>query len=196
VPEPFIAHVLRTPPQSLWVPSAEELRRAGVVTGPAPDTLLAGLQDDPSDLHGLSGLLAVAPDAALESFVRALSAVIAELGARDATLCWRIFRQGGVDSRSLPLTPSLAALDSVSRATVQQARASPVAPLGAEPRRAAVAALAATLRLNHQEAVLAVVRSGDPQAAFCPAMHTALETALGLPNATRAATLRALMPGG
>ena len=36
VPDGFIAHVLRTPPQSVWFPNAEELRSAGFAAGPVP----------------------------------------------------------------------------------------------------------------------------------------------------------------
>jgi hypothetical protein len=41
LPPAFLAHVLRTPPQELWVPDLAELRRVGVVTDVAPGGALA-----------------------------------------------------------------------------------------------------------------------------------------------------------
>ena len=49
LPPAFLAHVLRTPPQDLWVPDLPELRKAGVVTdiapiGPSAATAAAGTE--------------------------------------------------------------------------------------------------------------------------------------------------------
>jgi Clp protease len=53
LPPAFIAHVLRTPPQDLWVPDLAELRRAGVVTDIAPTaTLAASVASVPAGVHG------------------------------------------------------------------------------------------------------------------------------------------------
>jgi hypothetical protein len=41
LPPAFVAHVLRTQPQDLWVPDLAELRKAGVVTAVAPDRAVA-----------------------------------------------------------------------------------------------------------------------------------------------------------
>jgi hypothetical protein len=40
LPPAFIAHVLRIPPQDLWVPDLAELRKVGVVTNVAPEGAL------------------------------------------------------------------------------------------------------------------------------------------------------------
>lgn len=40
VPPRFIAHVLRTPPESLWFPTPEELRAIHYTTGPPPATVV------------------------------------------------------------------------------------------------------------------------------------------------------------
>jgi Clp protease len=53
LPPAFIAHVLRTPPQDLWVPDLAELRRAGVVTDIAPTgAVAASVASGPTDVHG------------------------------------------------------------------------------------------------------------------------------------------------
>jgi hypothetical protein len=41
LPPAFVAHVLRTPPQDLWIPDLAELRKAGIVTAIAPGGALA-----------------------------------------------------------------------------------------------------------------------------------------------------------
>ena len=41
LPAAFIAHVLRTPPQNLWIPDLAELRKAGIVTDVAPEGAFA-----------------------------------------------------------------------------------------------------------------------------------------------------------
>jgi membrane-bound ClpP family serine protease len=41
LPSAFIAHVLRTRPQDLWIPDLAELRKAGIVTAIAPKAALA-----------------------------------------------------------------------------------------------------------------------------------------------------------
>ncbi len=37
LPTAFVAHILRTPPQGLWIPNLAELRKAGIVTALAPN---------------------------------------------------------------------------------------------------------------------------------------------------------------
>jgi hypothetical protein len=52
LPPAFIAHVLRTPPQDLWVPDLAELRRAGVVTDIAPtEAIAASVALGPTGVH-------------------------------------------------------------------------------------------------------------------------------------------------
>jgi hypothetical protein len=45
LPPAFVAHVLRTQPQDLWVPDLAELRKAGVVTNIAPGGTIAAAAD-------------------------------------------------------------------------------------------------------------------------------------------------------
>jgi Clp protease len=53
LPPAFISHVLRTPPQDLWVPDLAELRKAGVVTDIAPTgAIAASLAAGPTGVHG------------------------------------------------------------------------------------------------------------------------------------------------
>ena len=53
LPLAFIAHVLRTPPQDLWVPDLAELRKAGVVTDIAPTgAIAASVASGATDAHG------------------------------------------------------------------------------------------------------------------------------------------------
>ena len=37
LPAAFVAHILRTPPQDLWIPNLAELRKAGIVTAIVPN---------------------------------------------------------------------------------------------------------------------------------------------------------------
>jgi hypothetical protein len=37
LPPAFVAHIMRTPPQDLWIPNLAELRKAGIVTDTAPN---------------------------------------------------------------------------------------------------------------------------------------------------------------
>jgi hypothetical protein len=51
LPSAFVAHILRTPPEDLWIPDLAELRKAGIITAVATDNVAAA-----SDLlppHGL-----------------------------------------------------------------------------------------------------------------------------------------------
>ncbi len=53
LPPAFVAHVLRTPPQDLWVPDLAELRRAGIVTDVAPTgAIAASVVSGPTGAHG------------------------------------------------------------------------------------------------------------------------------------------------
>jgi hypothetical protein len=67
VPEPFIAHVLRTPPRELWVPTVGELQASRIVTDLAPEGMfaLSGFGPQPDLAASERSLLAVPLLAAL-----------------------------------------------------------------------------------------------------------------------------------
>ena len=196
LPPAFVAHVLRTPPQSVWFPSQDELRTAGFMTGAPPaEVTLADGAASPAWREAMK-LLPVASDAALVQFATSLSALLAQLQGAGPEVCWSFAHQGPTDLRAYLKPDTLDAVGAAAARVREEATRAPVAALDTGDRARVLAALVGSMRAEGKAPALAALRPGADHAAFCPSLRALLEAALALPEAQRGQAVRALLSGG
>jgi hypothetical protein len=197
VPEPFIAHVLHTPPDDLWVPTQDALRNAGLVTKTAPpaEIILENEQPRQPDLHDVSLLLQSVSDEPVIAFATTLSDLLEQIQDASPQACWGLAHRGATTQLSaLPQDIQEGVSTAIERFAASARPAGDYVLDGAK-RRAATQALVRVIKAKGHAAVLEGLRPGAEHSAFCPALREVLATALALPGAHRVQALRAVLAG-
>ena len=192
IPAPFVAHTLRTPPSELWFPDRDELRAARVVTGNPPPGLIPPDAVPVPRLSDLTRLLPNRSDADVISFTTALADLVRELQAASPEACWAFANDGAADLRAMLPAPTIDAIMTMQRQLADMpGRAA--APPAISHRQEALRDLVASVRASGQTPAFAGLRPGAAHDAFCASLRNLLDTALGLADPGRVATLRALL---
>jgi hypothetical protein len=193
--KPVVSHALRTPPEELWEPSADELSAAGITTSAAPAAVVAIDDGKSLNLREITRFLAAATDRALVQFTMALSNFLAQLEEVNPETCWAFAHDGSADLGRLLPPKALDALTAAEQRVIETASTAPTAPLSTEERKHATAELSRTMRANGQAGVLEGLRPGAEHAAFCSSLRNVLQIALALPDPQRIRDLRAVLSG-
>jgi hypothetical protein len=195
MPEGFIAHVLRTPPSDLWVPSQAELRAVHYTTDDPPAPMVATAGSEAPRLGDAKTLLRTAPNDALVQFAAALADALARLQEMKPEACFSFAHEGhGNELAALPRN-DLEPIEAAMKYLADSSRYQQVPPLDAEQQRQASQDLFVFMRTHGQAAVLEGLRPGADHAAFCPALQAMLKTALAMPGPRQPTALRALLSG-
>jgi hypothetical protein len=195
VPDGFIDHVLRTPPQSLWVPTHAELLAARIITVPSPEAVPPP-DGTVSERRAIMALLQTTSDDAVIGYTAALTAMLSQLQRAGPEICWQWLNHEPVDLRE---HVSEAARETMRLATDRvriDAALVPVAPADAAARTQILRTLVDRMRAGGQGDVLAAMAPSGVHALFCPSLNTLLRSAVSLPDAQRVPALRALFAGG
>jgi hypothetical protein len=197
VPEPFIAHVLRTPPDDLWVPTQDELLKAGLVTKASPPAVIRfeNAQPQQPDLHDVPLLLQSAPDEAVIAFASTLSDLIKQVQDVNPEACWALtHKDAATQPSALPQGIREAVSVAIQHFAASARPAGDYVLSGAE-RRAVAQEIFRVIKAKGQAAILEGLRPNAEHSTFCPALREVLATALALPAAHRAQALRAVLAG-
>lgn len=198
VPEPFVAHVLRTPPDNLWMPTQDELRKAGLVTKTAPPATitLENEQGRQPSLHEVTVSLQMASDEAVTTFATTLLDLLRQLQDVSPEACWAFAHNDhAVPKSTLPQDVRDKLSAAVQRFAASARHTGDYVLDGAE-RKAAVVELVRAIKAKGHGAVLEGLRPNAEHAAFCPSLRDVLQTALVLHGAFRSRALRAVLAGG
>ena len=194
VPADFIDHVLRTPPQSVWFPTHAELLAARIITAPAPKRV-APADAAGSELRTVMAMTPQASDAAVAEFAAALIALLGQLQRAGPEICWGFLNDEPTDLGAHVNAETIMALTRAETLVREDASQAPAVTPDSVERARVLSALAALMRAEgHGDAPVAIGPAGV-HALACPSMRILLESALALPDASRAATVRALLSG-
>ena len=192
VPAGFIDHVLRTPPQSVWFPTHAELLAARIITAPAPEPAAPAVAAG-SELRTVMAMTPRASDAAVAEFAAALAAVLAHLQSAGPETCWGFLNDAPTDLRAFVKAETIMPLTRAATHVREDATRAPTVTPDPVERARVLSALVTLMRANgHGDAPVAMGPAGV-HALACPSLRILLESALALPDASRAATLRALL---
>lgn len=196
LPGAFIDHVLRTPPESIWVPTHAELLAAGAMTAEA--ATVAVRQNDPLRLAWAPSprLLHAASDPTVEQFADAFAAVLDQVQAASPEACWNLAHNVAVDIRPMLDKQTVNALTAIDNRLRQEVPDPAPFFIDTAAQTRAIAALIEAAQRDGQDPVLPALRKDADHAAFCPALHRLLAAAKALPDRQRAGALRALLAGG
>jgi hypothetical protein len=158
VPDGFIDHVLRTPPQSIWFPDQPVLRALRLTTGPAPAALVNADDTVARAWWQAMRLAPATPDSTLVAFAGIFSLLLERLQANDPEACWGFLHDLPTDLRTA-LTPdvlgAMAAIEARVRDGAHSAGASTA-------DRADLTALVGSLRAGGGGTALAALRPNGP----------------------------------
>jgi hypothetical protein len=195
VPSSFIDHVLRTPSQALWFPTQDELRQAGVTSGPPPSALAVpdGILS-PVWAETIRDLRWASDDALFE-FATATADLLDQLQTASPSACWDFTHHVPVEIETRVQAATLDALKAALSHARDDVKQAPTMGLDASDQHRVLAALLRTLPVAAQSPTVAALRVDADHTAFCPALRTLLNAALALPPADRGPALRALLSG-
>jgi hypothetical protein len=193
VPDAFIAHVMQTPPEELWAPTAAELRGVHITTDNAPPALLALGGGDAPRFGDMRALLRTAPGDMMVQFARALTEMVLRLQSVNPEACWSFAHEGhGNELKALPRA-DLEAMAAAMKDLRIAARYQQAIPLDDGQRKAAMQDLIGSIRANGQEMLLEGLRQGADHTRFCPSFAVLMQAALSLPYDRRVLAVRALL---
>jgi hypothetical protein len=192
VPDGFIDHVLRTPPQSIWFPDPRMLRDLHLTSGPAPSGLVNADDAVARAWWQAMHLAPTTPDATLVAFAGTFSLLLEQLQINSPEACWGFLHNLATDLHAA-LKPDVLDAMAAIEARVRKETRGVAAKL---PDGAELMALVRTLRADGGEATLAALPPNGDHALFCPAFRVLLAGASGLPDARRGLAIRALLAGG
>jgi hypothetical protein len=192
VPDGFIDHVLRTPPQSIWFPDPHMLRDLHLTTGPAPPMLVDADDAVARAWWQAMHLAPTTPDETLVAFAGTFSLLLEQLQANSPEACWRFLHNLPTDLHAALKPDVLDTMVAIEARVRDQARRVNPRP----PDRAELTALVRALRADGEGAALTALRPNENHVGFCPAFRLLLAAATELPDARRGPAIRALLAGG
>jgi hypothetical protein len=192
VPDGFIDHVLRTPPQSIWFPDRPALRALRLTTGPAPAALVNADDTLARAWWQAMRLAPATPDATLVTFAGTFSLLLERLQAGDPEACWGFLHNLPTDLQAALKPDVLGAMAVIEAQVRDQAHGASAPPAD----RAELTALVRSLHAEGGGAALAALRPNEDHAGFCPAFRLLLGAATGLAEGKRGPALRSLLAGG
>lgn len=179
VPNSFIDHVLRTPPDAAWFPSARDLQNAGFRSGPAPAAL--AIPDDAVSAAWVQALpvLRWASDATFVHFSQALIPLLAALDTHDAGACWGFMHGTPIELSGVVRGPMLEDMAAALRQIQDDVQGAPAVGISSVERA----------RLREALGADALRQDAD----YCRALRSTVAAALAMPASIRGPALRALL---
>jgi hypothetical protein len=194
MPAPFVAQVLRTPADDIWLPSRSELKAARLITDLPTATTLVADDDGSRSLRDVSQFAQTASGDTITLLAAELSELLQRLQDANPEACWIFAHDGLADLRAFVPETLLDALKSTHQQMAEEARNSTQPPLSSQNRRSFAEHLVQMMRQEGLGAALEGLRSNADPSRFCPSIRGLLLAALQLPEPMRIQTLRAILP--